>query len=108
MWKVVVTEIQDASAFEPFDVPVGAFSVSKERFARTMERLDLPSLIDTLEAMQSAQGYTREERPIASPGTPPNRSWLRANTGPQVHRLNEKRSRPTATTQFVSKTAHDL
>ena len=56
MWKVVVTEIQDASAFEPFDVPVGAFSVSKERFARTMERLDLPSLIDTLEAMQSAQG----------------------------------------------------
>src|SRR4030095_8584239 len=37
MWKVVITEIQDASALEPFDVPAGAFSVSKERFARTLE-----------------------------------------------------------------------
>ena len=58
MWKVVVTEIQDASALEPFDVPAGAFFVSKERFARTVENLDLPWLIDALQAMQSA-GYAR-------------------------------------------------
>lgn len=104
MWKVVVTEIQDASAFEPFDVPAGAFFVSKERFARSVENLDLPALIDALEGMQSTQEYSREARPVSSQGTPPNRSWLRANTGPAMHRLNEKRSRPTVVaTHFVSK-----
>ncbi len=59
MWKVVVTEIKDASALEPFDVPRGAFFVSRERLARTVENLDLPWLIDALEAMQSTQEYAR-------------------------------------------------
>jgi hypothetical protein len=104
MWKVVITEIQDASALEPFDVPVGAFSVSKERFARTLENLDLPWLIDTLEAMQSTQEYAREVRSVSSEGTPPRRNSLRANAGSEMHRLNRQRSRPTVVaTQFVSK-----
>jgi hypothetical protein len=100
MWKVVVTEIQDASALEPFDVPAGAFFVSKERFARTVENLDLQWLIDALQAMQS----TQEARPVSSQGTPPNRSSLRAKAGPETHRLNRRQSRPTVvTTQFLSK-----
>jgi hypothetical protein len=105
MWKVVVTEIQDASALEPFDVPAGAFFVSKERFARTVANLDLPRLIDALEAMQSPQdSYAREARPVSSQGTPSNRSSLRANAGPEVHRLNRRQSQPTGvTTQFLSK-----
>jgi hypothetical protein len=100
MWKVVVTEIQDASALEPFDVPAGAFFVSKERFARTVENLDLPWLIDALQAMQS----TQEARPVSSQGTPSNRSSLRAKAGPETHRLNRRQSRPTVViTQFLSK-----
>ena len=100
MWKVVVTEIQDASALEPFDVPAGAFFVSKERLARTVENLDLPGLIDALEAMQ----YSREERPVSSEGTPPRRNSLRANAGSEMHRVNRLRSQPIAVaTQFVSK-----
>ena len=100
MWKIVVTEIQDASALEPFDVPAGAFFVSKERFARTVENLDLPWLIDALQAMQS----TQEARPVSSQGTPPNRSSLRAKAGPETHRLNRRQSRPTVViTQFLSK-----
>jgi len=104
MWKVVVTEILDASALEPFDVPAGAFFVSKERFARTVANLDLPRLIDALEAMQSPQDYAREARPVSSQGTPSNRSLLRANAGPETHRLNRRPSRPTVvTTQFLSR-----
>jgi hypothetical protein len=100
MWKVVVTEIQDASALEPFDVPAGAFFVSKERFARTVENLDLPWLIDALQAMQS----TQEARPVSSQGTPSNRSSLLAKAGPETHRLNRRQSRPTVViTQFLSK-----
>ena len=104
MWKVVITEIQDASALEPFDLPAGAFFVSKERFARTVANLDLPRLIDVLEAMQSPQEYAREARPVSSQGTPPNRNSLRAKAGPETHRLNRRRSQPTVViTQFLSK-----
>src|SRR5262245_13647210 len=104
MWKVVVTEIQDASALEPFDVPPGAFFVSKERFAQTVENLDLPWLIDALQAMQSPQEYAREARPVSGQGTPPNRSSFRVNADPEMHRLNRRRSQPTVVaTQFVSK-----
>ena len=104
MWKVVVTEIQDASALEPFDVPTGAYFVSRERLARTVENLDLPWLIDALEAMQSTQKYAREARPLSSQGTPPNRSSLRANPGAEMHRLNRKRPQSTVVAnQFVSK-----
>ena len=100
MWKVVVTEIQDASALEPFDVPAGAFFVSKERLARTVENLDLPGLIDALEAMQ----YARDARPVSSEGTPPRRNSLRAKESSEMHRVNRPRSRPIAVaTQFVSK-----
>ena len=109
MWKVVVTEIQDASALEPFDIPAGAFSVSKERFAQTVENVDLPWLIDALQAMQPTQEYAPEARPVSSQGTPPNRSSFRrssfrANAGSDLHRLNRRRSQPTVVaTQFVSK-----
>jgi hypothetical protein len=104
MWKVVVTEIQDASALEPFDVPAGAFFVSKERFARTVENLDLPWLIDALQAMQSTQEYALEARPVSSQGTPPSRSSLRGNAGSEMHRLNRRRTQPTVVaTEYVSK-----
>ena len=104
MWKVVVTEIQDASALEPFDVPSGAYFVSRERLARTVENLDLPWLIDALEAMQSTQKNAREARPMSSQGTPPNLSWLRANRGAEMHRLNRERSQSTAVAnQLVAK-----
>jgi len=103
MWKVVVTEIQDASALEPFDVPSGAYFVSRERLARTVENLDLPWLIDALEAMQSTQ-KAREARPMSSQGTPPNLSWLRANRSAEIHRLNGERPQSTAVAnQLVAK-----
>jgi hypothetical protein len=44
MWKVVVTEIQDAGTLEPTRVPPGAFSVSTERFSQTVDDLDLQAL----------------------------------------------------------------
>jgi hypothetical protein len=104
MWKVVVTEIHDASAMEPFDVPSGAYFVSRERSARTVENLDLAWLIDALEAMQSTQKYAREARPMSSQGTPPNRSWLRVNPGAEMHRLNRERSQSTVViNQLVAK-----
>jgi hypothetical protein len=104
MWKVVVTEIQDASALEPFDVPAGAYFVSKERFARTVQDLDLPWLINAIEAMQSPPEYAREARPVSSQGTPPNRQSLRANASPEPHRLDRKRARSTlVATQFLCK-----
>ena len=104
MWKVVFTEVQDASALEPFDVPAGAFFVSKERFARTVENLDLPELIDALEAMQATQEYARDARPVSHQGAPPNRNSLRATAGREMSRLSRQRSRSIVVeTQFVSK-----
>ena len=104
MWKVVVTEIQDASALEPFDVPVGAFFVCKERLPRTVQDLDLPWLIEALEAMQSPPECAREARPVPSQGTPPNRRSRRANASPEPHRLDRKRAGSTlAATKFLSK-----
>lgn len=64
MWKVVVTEIQDASVLEPTAAPPGAFFVSTERFSRTVEALDLLELIDTITRMQSAEVCRREDRPV--------------------------------------------
>jgi hypothetical protein len=104
MWKVVVTEVQDASTFEPFDVPPGAFFVSKERLARTVENLDLPRLIDALDAMQSTQEYARDARPASNQGTLPNRNSLRMTSSLGVPRLGRQWSHPTVgETQFVSK-----
>ena len=43
MWKVIITEIQDANMLDPMNAPAGAFFVSTERFARTVDYLDLPT-----------------------------------------------------------------
>jgi hypothetical protein len=104
MWKVVVTEIQDASTLEPFDVPSGAFFVSKERLARTVENLDLPRLIDALDAMQSAQEYARDARPVSTQGTLPNRNSLRMTSSLGMPRLSRPRSQSqVGETHFTSK-----
>jgi hypothetical protein len=73
MWKVVVTEIQDAHALDPLGVPAGAFFVSEERFARTVENLDLRALITAIDRMQSSQECGREPRRMAS-GKPARRA----------------------------------
>ena len=46
MWKIIVTEIQDANALNPANAPPGAFFVSVDRFVKTVDNLDLPSLIN--------------------------------------------------------------
>lgn len=67
MWKVVITEIQDASAIDPAYAPPGAFFVSTERFARTVKNLDLPKIISAINRMQSPpRGYDPRPRPAAS------------------------------------------
>jgi hypothetical protein len=104
MWKVVVTEIQDASAREP-DVPPGAFFVSKERFSRTVENLDLALLINMIEAMQSSQEYGRELRRAASKRPPPKRGALRVNGAREMRKLRVARAQSTGlATQLHSKT----
>jgi hypothetical protein len=66
MWKVVITEIQDANTIDPTRAPPGAFFVSTERFAQTVDYLDLPRVIDIINRMQSSHGHTRGERSILS------------------------------------------
>jgi hypothetical protein len=103
MWKVVVTEIQNASALEP-EVPPGAFFVSKERFSPTVEDLDLPLLVKMIEAMQSSQEYVRELRRIASKRPPPTRGALRANGAREMHKLSAVRAQSTGlASQLLSK-----
>ena len=70
MWKVVVTEIQDASALEPSTVPPGAFFVSTERFARNVENLDLHALITAIDRMQSPKVHLGEDRPVSGQRAP--------------------------------------
>lgn len=65
MWKVVITEIQDAGTLEPTRVPPGAFFVSTERFSRTVDDLDLEALITTIDQMQAPQGCRGEDRPVS-------------------------------------------
>ena len=65
MWTVVVTEIQDAHALGNLEVPPGAYFVSTERFARTVENLDLQTLKNAINQMQSSQDYTPKESRIA-------------------------------------------
>ena len=57
MWKVVITEIQDANALDPMTAPPGAFFVSTDRFARTVDSLDLRKLISVINRMQSSRGH---------------------------------------------------
>jgi hypothetical protein len=61
MWKVVITEIQDANTLDPMSAPPGAFFVSAEQFARTVDHLDLPRLISVINRMQSSRGHARRK-----------------------------------------------
>jgi hypothetical protein len=65
MWNIVVTELQDANKLDPNSAPPGAFFVSTERFARTVDYLDLSKLIGVIDGMQ-----------------PPRRSMRRKKLGP--------------------------
>lgn len=62
MWKVVMTEIQDANTLDPTNAPPGAFFVNTERFARTVDSLDLPKIISVINRMQSSRGHARKKR----------------------------------------------
>ena len=62
MWKVVITEIQDANTLDPIHAPPGAFFVSIERFARTVDSLDLSKVISVINRMQSSRGNARKKR----------------------------------------------
>ncbi|MFZ0711764.1 MAG: hypothetical protein WAM53_17125 [Terrimicrobiaceae bacterium] len=62
MWKVVITEIQDASTLDPVHTPPGAFFVTTERFARTVDHLDLPNLIRAINSMQCLPHEQRPEK----------------------------------------------
>ena len=62
MWKVVITEIQDAKTLDPMNAPPGAFFVCTERLARTVEYLDLSKVISVINRMQSSRGNVREKR----------------------------------------------
>jgi hypothetical protein len=64
MWKVVITEIQDASAIDPDCAPPGAFFVNTERFAQTVKNLDLQKIISAINRMQAPlRGYDFMQRP---------------------------------------------
>ncbi|HEY5743085.1 MAG TPA: hypothetical protein VIS99_11140 [Terrimicrobiaceae bacterium] len=81
MWKVEVTEIQDANDLDHSDIPPGAFLVTKERFAQTVENLDLPTLINVINRMQSSQGCGQERRHTGEtawrlPGRPSTLNFL--------------------------------
>ncbi len=68
MWKVVITEIQDANTLEPIHAPPGAFFVSTERFARTVDCLDLPNIISVINRMQSSPRGCARENLVPSEG----------------------------------------
>jgi hypothetical protein len=71
VWKVVITEIQDASTLDPIHAPPGAFFVSIERFARTVDYLDLSTIINVINRMQcSSREHVHEERAILSEKIP--------------------------------------
>jgi hypothetical protein len=71
MWKIVITEIQDANTLDPMHAPPGAFFVSTERFARTVEHLDLPNIISVINRMQSSpRGHARDKRELLSEKIP--------------------------------------
>ena len=62
MWKVVITEIQDAKTLDPMNAPPGAFFVCTERLARTVDYLDLSKVISVINRMQSSRGNARKKR----------------------------------------------
>jgi hypothetical protein len=70
MWKVVITEIQDANALDPINAPPGAFFVYTERFARTVDCLDLPNIISVINRTESSSRGYRRENIVPSEGIP--------------------------------------
>jgi hypothetical protein len=64
MWKVVITEIQDANTIDPTSAPRGAFFVSTERFAQTVEHLDLQGVIALISRMQYSHGQAQPKRSL--------------------------------------------
>ena len=64
MWKVVITEIQDANTIDPTSAPPGAFFVSTERFAQTVEYLDLHKVIGLINRMQYSHGQAQPKRSV--------------------------------------------
>lgn len=70
MWKVVITEIQDAHRIDPTSAPPGAFFVSTERFAQTIEKLDLQKVIDLIRRMQETREETRPKRSLLGDRVP--------------------------------------
>jgi hypothetical protein len=105
MWKVVVTEIQDANTLEPLAAPPGAFFVSTERFARTVEELDLQALINTIDRMQSPQAFRREDRPVSGERTPRPSGSSRSAALREAHSASVEPSRSIAiAAKLLSKT----
>jgi hypothetical protein len=70
MWKVVITEIQDANTLDPLHAPPGAFFVSTERFARTVDQIDLPNVIRAINSMQCSAQEQRERKIVLSEAIP--------------------------------------
>jgi hypothetical protein len=70
MWKVVITEIQDANTIDPTSAPPGAFFVSTERFAQTVGHLDLQTVIGLINRMQHSRGLAESKRPVLSDRMP--------------------------------------
>jgi hypothetical protein len=66
MWNVTITEIQDANALNPRDLPPGAFCVSTERFNRTVEYLDLQKLVGVVNRMQSLNGHIKKRQTLSA------------------------------------------
>ncbi|HET9523525.1 MAG TPA: hypothetical protein VFO90_04795 [Terrimicrobiaceae bacterium] len=70
MWKVVITEIQDANTIDPTSAPPGAFFVSTERFAQTVGHLDLQTVIGLINRMQHLRGQAESKRQVLSDRMP--------------------------------------
>ncbi len=64
MWKITVTEIQDAGMLDAMHVPRGAFFVSTERFNKTVKNLNLPKLVSAINSMQSTSEYARKQKDV--------------------------------------------
>ena len=68
MWKVVITEIQDANTIDPTSAPPGAFFVSTERFAKTVEYLDLHKVIGLINRIPYPHGQAQPKRSVLGDG----------------------------------------
>jgi hypothetical protein len=84
MWKVVIAEIQDANTLDPMNAPPGAFFVSAERFARTVEYLDLAKVIRLINRMQSSRGHARNKAQLLSEKIPHLNTNRLARTLPEA------------------------